>query len=264
MKSSLTAFVICLIIIAAHISCVKSSGGTNYSGSKTNSTLTLSKSVVEKGEPLLASTTKSDGNAIIRWQVRPAVNAVVLPSNDKAAIFITNPGSYQVTASYYSASDSAIAYDSSNSTITVNDSNYTPPPVAAGYDTASLAEDQITLIPTSSFDSGLVIIAKTKNLYNCYPYLTAYAWSQGGTNSSLDFDFRSAEVVEGKTDCAGIRNTAFAFMPTNVSASGVYTITANFNGASYQGSLTVTDNDYIFTWNYTAGIIISPLQIKKK
>jgi hypothetical protein len=263
MKSSLTAFAICIIIITIHISCVKNSGGTNYSGSKNSSILTVSKSVVEKGEPLLASTTKSDLNAIIRWQVHPAINTVVLPSDNKAAIFMTNPGKYQLTANYFLPSDTTIAYDSSNSTITVNDSTYTPPPVAAGYDTASLAGDQITLIPAFSQDSGLVIIAKTTNLYNCYPYITAYGWTQGGINSSLDFDFRSAEVVEGKADCAGIKNTAFAFMPTNLSANGVYTINANFNGVNYQGSVTVTDTQYIFTWSYTSGIIISPLQIRR-
>ncbi len=264
MKISLAASLLCVIIISMHIACVKNSSATNYSGSKNNSTLTLSKSLVEKGEPLLASTTKSDLNAIIRWQVHPANNTVVLPSDAKAAIFIANAGNYQVTANYYSPSDTTIAYDSSNSTITVNDSSYIPPPVAAGYDTASLAGDQITLIPASSLDSGLVIIAKTANLYHCYPYLTAYGWTQGGVNSSLDLDFRSAEVVEGKVECAGIKNPAFAFMPTNISANGVYTITAIFNGISYQGSVTVTDTQYSFTWNYSSGIIISPLLINRK
>jgi hypothetical protein len=264
MRISFASFGLCLVLIAAHISCVKSTGTTNYTGNQDNSKLTLSKTVVEKGEPLLASTTNSNANAIIRWQVHPAGNTVILPSGDKAAIFITNAGSYQVTANYYSPSDTTIAYDSSNSSITVNDSVYTPPPVSLGYDTASLAGDQITLIPTASLDSGLVILAKTANLYKCYPYLTAYGWSQAGVNSSLDFDFRSAEVVEGNTDCAGMKNAAFAYMPTNISVNGVYTVTATFNGVSYQGSLTVTDAYYTFTWNYTSGIIISPLQIPKK
>ena len=264
MKISFAAFGLCLFVIAAHISCVKSTGTTNYTGSQDKSTLTLSKTVVEKGEPLLASTTSSNANAIVRWQIYPAVNTAILPSGDKAAIFITNAGNYQITANYYSPSDTTVAYDSSSSPITVNDSLYTPPPVSLGYDTASLAGDQITLIPTSSLDSGLVVIAKTSNQYKCYPYLTAYGWTQGGTNSSLDFDFRSAEVVEGNTNCGGIQNAAFAFMPTNISTNGIYTVTATFNGVSYQGSLTVSDAYYTFTWNYSSGIIISPLQIPKK
>jgi hypothetical protein len=220
--------------------------------------------VLEKGEPLLASTTGSGANAIIRWQVHPAVNTAILPSGDKAAIFITNAGNYQVTANYYSPSDTTVAYDSSSSPITVNDSLYSPPPVSLGYDTASLSGDQITLVPTSSLDSGLVLLAKTTNLYKCYPYLTAYGWTWGGTSSTLNFDFRGAEVVEGSTNCGGMKNTAFAFMPTTISANGVYTVTATFNGVDYQGSLTVTDASYTFTWNYTSGIIISPLQIPKK
>lgn len=250
-------------LIAAVPACVKNNGSTAYTGGSNNSTLSLSKSVIEKGEPLLASTTKTDVNAIIRWKVYPAGNTVILPSDNQAAIFITRPGSHQVTATYYQPSDTTTAYDSSSSTITVIDSTYIPPPVGSGLDTASLAGDHITLFPTSSLDSGLVILANTAKLYNCYPYLTAYGWTQGGGNSPLNFDFNSAEVVEGKGECGGIKNTAYAYMPLNTLAAGVYTITANLNQVNYTGSLTVTDTDYTFTWNYTTGIIISPKYIKK-
>src|SRR5664279_1045928 len=179
MKNVKTTCIICLIFFAAVPACVKNSSSTRYSGSKTNSGVTLSKTTVKKGEPLLASTDKPDANTIVRWKIYPSTNTVILPSDNQAAIFVTNPGLHQVTASYYSLSDSTIAYDSSNSTITVIDSPYTPPPVGDGYDTASIAGDQITLIPTASLDSGLVILANTTRLYNCFPYLTAYGWTQG-------------------------------------------------------------------------------------
>ncbi|HEY4967213.1 MAG TPA: hypothetical protein VII28_12480, partial [Puia sp.] len=68
---------------------------------------------------------------------------------------------------------------------------------------------------------------------------------------------------EGKGDCGGEKDQAYAYMPINTLAAGVYKVTANLNQVNYQGSLTVTDTDYTFSWNYTSGIIISPLHIKK-
>jgi hypothetical protein len=263
MKYVQASGIICLFLIMITPACVKNTGGTGYTGSKTSSTMTMSKSIVKKGEPLLVSTTKPDVNSIIKWKIYPTNNTVILPADNQAAIFINHAGAHQVTANYYLQSDTTIAYDSSNSTIIVNDSTYTPPPVADNYDTASIAGDQITLIPTSSLDSGLVILANTTILYNCYPYLTAYGWTQGGIGSSLNFDFRSVEVVEGKGDCGGKKNQAYAYMPINMLAAGVYTVTANLNQVNYQGSLTVTDTDYTFSWNYTSGIVIFPLKIKK-
>ena len=263
MKKVKTSIVIGLCLLSVIPACVKNSASTGYTGSTNSSKLVLSKSVVERGEPLLASTTKPDANAIIRWSVYPENKTVILPTNNQAAIFINNPGSHQVKANYYLPSDTTIAYDSSNSTITVIDSTYTPPPIGSDFDTASLAGDQLTLIPTSSMDSGLVILVKTNRLYNCYPYLTAYGGMRGSGISSLGFDFSSAEVVEGKGDCAGIKNPAYAYMPLNELATGIYTINAYLNDTSYQGSLTVTDTDYTFTWNYSSGIIISPLHVKR-
>lgn len=263
MKNVKTSIMISLSLLTVIPACVKNSASTGYSTGTNGSSLSLSKTIVERGEPLLVSTSKPDVNAVIRWKVYPTNNTVILPTDNQAAIFINQPGSHQVTANYYLPSDTTIAYDSSSSNITVIDSTYTPPPIGSDFDTASLAGDQLTLIPTSSMDSGLVILVRTSRLYNCYPYLTAYGGMQGAGISSLGFDFRSAEVVEGKGDCAGIKNPAYAYMPLNTLASGVYTITADFNQVNYQGSLTVTDTDYTFTWNYSSGIIISPLHIKR-
>src|SRR5664279_3590235 len=263
MKNVNLSFIMCFFLLAATPSCVKNTSSTQHVGSTNGSVLTFSKSIVKKGEPLLVSTTKTDMNSIIRWKIYPAISTVILPNDSKAAIFITNAGPHQVTANYYMPSDTTIAYDSSSSTVVVDDSTYTPPPVGSDFDTASIAGDQITLIPTSSLDSGLVILANTTRLYNCYPYLTAYGWTQGSITSSLNFDFRSAEVVEGKGDCGGEKDQAYAYMPINTLAAGVYTVTANLNQVNYQGSLTVTDTDYTFSWSYTSGIIISPLHIKK-
>jgi|SRR5450631_999914 len=181
MKNVIVPGIICLTLIVIVQACVKNTSGTGYTGSKTNSTMVLSKSVIKKGEPLLVSSTKADMNSIIKWKIYPANNTVILPADNQAAIFLTNAGPHQVTANYYMPSDTTIAYNSSNSTLIVNDSTYTPPPVGANYDTASIAGDQITLIPTSSLDSGLVILANTTRLYNLLS-LSYCLWMDSGRN----------------------------------------------------------------------------------
>jgi hypothetical protein len=251
----------CLIFI---LSCNK-----NNNSSKVNSLITLSKPNIKRGEQLFATTNIGNSNSIIRWTVRPSAYVQVLPASSHATAIFALAGAYQITASYYSASDTSVAYDSSRASIIVTDSIFSPPPViGSNTDTVTLEGDQITLRPIiASGDSGLIMSAQTSNLYNCSAYITAYGWGYG-PNQSLLFLFNSAEVVESKSDCDGIRNPAISYLfftPAIYTplSNGTYSLLANFNQVDYQGSLTVTDTDYIFTWNYTSGIIISPLHIKK-
>src|SRR5258706_11238534 len=139
MKNVKWSIIVCSFLFATAPACVKNTSSTQTVDGTNGSALTLSKDLVKKGEPLLASAVKPEVIAVVRWTIYPATNTVILPSDNKAAIFMTNPGQHQVTANYYSPSDTTIAYDSSVSTITVIDSTYTPAPVADGYDTASIA-----------------------------------------------------------------------------------------------------------------------------
>ena len=96
-------------------------------------------------------------------------------------------------------------------------------------DTASsMVGDEIILSPVKASDSVFVMLAQTKILYNCTPYLTAYG-AGGAFSSSLLFDFRSVEVVEGTGDCSGAKNPAIAYIFFNPAANGTYNFSARFN-----------------------------------
>lgn len=261
MKIIIKIFFVLLLLITFFAACEKNDNADHSTSG--NTVLTLSKTTVKRGEQLLASTNLSDAGSKIKWTVFPSGSSNISSANKEAAVMFALAGTYHITASYYSPSDTSVAYDSSSSPITVTDSFYTPTSNGMNVDTTSLAGDQITLIPVMASDSVVVMLAQTKNLYNCTPYLTAYG-AGGNFSSSLLFDFKSGEVVEGTGDCNGAKNPAIAYIFFNPAANGVYNFSAFLNGVTYQGSVTVTDTDYTFTWNYTSGILISPLQIKKQ
>jgi hypothetical protein len=259
MKMTIKILIVILLFITYNFACRKNSN-QNIQG---NPGLTLSKTSVKRGEQLLVSTNSPDTYSKIKWSVSPSGSSNILSANNQAAAIFIFAGTYHITASYFSSSDTSVAYDSSSLPVLVTDSFYTPTSDGTNVDTASLAGDQIILSPVKASDSVFVMLVQTANLYNCTPYLTAYG-AGGAFSSSLLFDFRSVEVVEGKGECNGAKNPAIAYIFFSPAANGTYQFSAEFNQQTYQGTLTVTDTDYTFTWNYTSGIIISPLQIKKE
>jgi hypothetical protein len=242
-----------LLFFLAFSSCMKNS---NHSGN--GAQLNLSSTSLRRGEPLLISTDLSDNSTIIRWTVHPSNGTTIMPAKNHAVALFGFSGKYGITASYYAASDTTKAYDSSAAQIVVNDSIYTSPS-PDNLDSVSLAGDEITLVPVSATDSGLVIMAKTKRLYNCAAYLTAYSWTPYGPG--VDIDFNGAEVVEGKGDCQGAQNPAISYLLFGAFSPGNYNINAHLNGVDYQGTLTVTNTSYQFNWNYSSGVIISPVTL---
>lgn len=258
MKNIIRTSIICFSILIVIHACVKNSGTVNYTGNKSD--LTLSKSNVKRGEQLIVSTNQSNPNAIVKWTTYPSMNTIVLPANNHAAAIFAMAGSYQITANYFNASDTTVAYDSSSAPVTVNDSIATSAPIPNGLDTVSLAGDQLILSPVSASDSIFIMSVQTVNLYNCTPFLAAYSFD--GLNGNSLFLYSEGEVVEG-SGCNGAKNHAVSYLffgPLNI---GTYNISAVLNGITYQGSLTVTASYYTFTWNYSSGITISPLQIKR-
>jgi hypothetical protein len=263
MKIRPEIFFICLVILGGIPACVKNTGNIDYKPGSRNSTLTVSNSVLKKGEPLTVSTHAPVTHSFIRWTINPSAGTTILPGDNQASITFSVEGIYRIVANYYSINDSSKAYDSSFSVVTVNDSVYSAPPVGSELDTLSLLGDQITLMPVSLSASGLTILAKTSKLYNCTPYITAYA-AGGQISASLLFNFNSAEVVEGKIDCMGVKNPATATITFGPAKNGTYNFSAELNLVTYEGQVTVTDSEYQFIWNYSSGIVISPLQISKK
>ncbi len=258
MKNFIKTLIFCVSISIVIFSCAKNSGSNNSTSSKSD--LTLSKSDLKRGEQLIASTNQSNPNAIVKWTTYPSTNTVVVPANNQAGAIFAQAGSYRITASYYNASDTTVAYDSSSAPVIVNDSISSPSVVPDGLDSVSLTGDQLILSPISASDSIFIMSVQTVNLYNCTPFLAAYSFD--GLNGNSLLLYSEGEVVEG-SGCNGAKNHAVSYLFFSPLNTGTYNISAVLNNVTYNGSLTVTAKDYIFTWNYTSGITISPLQIKR-
>jgi hypothetical protein len=261
MKITIPVFLVVLLLFEMDIACKKNSVDSNTKGS---SQLTLSKSSVKRGERLTASVNSVKPGSKIKWTIFPDAGSQLSPANSKAAAMFATGGSYRITASYYTLKDSLVAYDSISAPVSVNDSISSYPiytPIDDGLDTASLEGDELTIIPASASDSGFLLWVKTKKMYNCTPYLVAYG-GEWEDSKSLTL-YKWGEVVEGSTDCAGVKNPAIGYLFYQPFKNGSYDVTVILNQITYHGAVTVTDSDYTFTWNYTGGVIISPLQIKK-
>lgn len=252
-----TANLIFVTLFATMSGCVKNAGSGQHSGSQAS--LTLSKSSVKRGEQVVVSTSESNPAVLIKWRTSMPGASIISAANTRAAVMFALAGNYTITASYFSASDSATAYDSSSSPLTVTDSIYSPASSSTG-DTTYLT-GSIVLTPFLS-DSGLIIAVQSSNLYGCTSYLTAYGWTEGG--ASLDFDFNWAEVVFNSMSCGAVQNPASAYMIFSPMSDGYYPVTAELNQVNYQGGLTVAGSTYTFTWDYTSGVTIVPKQVSSR
>jgi hypothetical protein len=234
-----------------------SSGGTE-------SVLTVSKSTVKIGEPVIA--TANSTSTAITWST-PS-NGQVWPSthSDSATFVFTRAGSYQITAYIPNTNTSfgTLNEDSSNATVVVTDSVYG--------DTSSVhcdvivvktlsTDDQINLTPISFSDTGLIFIAHTQDLYTSSPILNC-----GGnlppSNGTFECDFNSTfeyACLGSPTPAPAVGIVSF----TSVT-NGTYNLVFKLNGTTYQGTVTVTDTNCTITWSYSSGVTISPLTIQKQ
>jgi hypothetical protein len=253
-KTSLRLAFLGLIFTLAFFSCNKSS-----STAKTDQKLVLSASSIKRGQPLVANINGGTPNSSYSWSVAPTTGTYISPNSNTASILFANAGTYQVTATN-SADSAGGPTGGLTSNITVSDSIYTPV-IDDGYDTLSLAGDQITLQPISATDSsGLVLLVSSNKYYYCNPVFLF------GTEQDVNGDISMSfyQVVSGSAAlCGDLQNKAISFLFFHGLSKGVHNVTANLNNAAYHGTLTITDTDYTFAWNYTSGVLISPLQINR-
>lgn len=251
-----------LCLFAAFVAACKKD---NSNSGTPKSSLTLSKGSVKMGEPLVVATNATGSNLFTKWSVNPSANTWISSANNKTVILFSSPGTYVVTATYFTDSTSPMPYDSSSSPVVVTDSVYNDSvatcnvlqqvPINSG--------DQITLTPISYSDTGLVLLSHTQQTYgNYYPSLGIVQLTD---SSDGVYDFGFGAVTE--SPCNASTNTptpATGILSFSGLTNGTHNITIALNGVPYQGTLVVTDTDCTFTWNYTSGIIISPLQIQKR
>ena len=261
MKATISVF-LSLCLVTAFVAACKKNGKSSID----KSALTLSKTSVKIGEPLVVATNATGSDLATKWSVNPSVNTWVSSANNKTVILFSSPGTYTVTASYFSDPAASVPYDSSSSPVIVTDSIYNDQVVSCDL----LAQvpinsgDQITLTPISYSDTGLVLLSHTQQTYgNYYSSLGIVELTDSADGT---YDFGLGAVTESPCD------NYFTNGPTPATGSvsfsgltnGAHNITLALNGVPYQGTLAVTDTDCTFTWNYASGVIISAKHIQKQ
>jgi hypothetical protein len=256
---------ICLLsclLVAFGISCSKN----NSSGGTTKSTLTLSNSSVKKGQPLIATANISQSSAFVKWSVNaPSASTYISSSGNKSVMLFSNSGNYTVTANYYLDSMASTPYDSSSSPILVTDSVYTDSVAScdAIKQVGINSGDQIVLTPISYSDTGLVVLAHTQQTYGTYYPSLGFPLVTDSSNGKYVLGF--GEITEYPCNSAtSVATPATGWVSFSQLTNGVHDVTIGFNNTVYTGTLTVTDTDCTFSWNYTSGITISPLTIQKQ
>ena len=258
-------FKLSLAIISIYLSFIACKKDNSSSNTTIKPSLILSKTNLKKGEPLSVSASGATTNSFIRWKISPSTNVVISTAGVNSVIQFANAGVYTVQARYYLDSMS-LPYDSSASTINVSDSTYTPPAINSGMDTLNLSGDQLLMQPIFQ-DSGLVMLVHTQKTYDCFPTFIGYSYGEliDSMTTNLPTLFCNFQYINSATSssCNGAKNTAstYMFFPLSI---GTHKISFELNGQFYTGSVTVSSNSYSFTWNYTSGIIISPLQVQKQ
>jgi hypothetical protein len=254
MKIASRHAVLALLLILCMFSCKKS-----VRNDSVNSTVNVSKSMIKRGEQVFATANPSGATDIVKWSLKPGANGQVLPFGKNATAIFALAGNYEITADYYTADDTLNPYTGSTAAVTVNDSVYQP--VINGTDTLPLQGGTIFISPLQASDSGLIVSVQTSIIYNCSAYITAESWQ---STPQVNFWFDRALVVQDNPDCNGVTSPAISLLVLDSMPNGTYPVNAYYGGASYQGSLTVTDTDYTFSWGYTSGVVISPLQVKRQ
>jgi hypothetical protein len=248
-------------LLAALVAGCKKNGNSSLD----KSALTLSKTTVKMGEPLVVATNVAGSNLVTKWSVNPSVNTWISSTNNKTVILFSSPGAYVVTASYFSDSAAPGPYDSSSSPVTVVDSIYNDTTVHCNAisQTPISSGDEITLTPISYTDTGLVLLAHTQNMYgNYYPSLGNVESTDSASGAyvfgfGVVTEYPCSNSTTGSTPATG--SLSFAGL-----TNGTHTLTIALNGIPYQGKLVVTDTDCTITWNYSSGVIISPKLIQKQ
>ena len=236
-----------------------------------NPVITLSKSTVKIGEPVIATT---NSNVVVRWSVKESpTNTWISSSKNESTIIFSIPGTYAVTAKYFSDVSAALPYDSSSSSVIVTDGIYNH---ASDEHLHCLAivgnplnsDEQITLTPVSYTNNGLVLLAHTQDTYGAfYPLLDYTQVSDITTGDGFSF----SNILTYPCDLpypSGIELPGTAIISFGGNdhplQNGTSDVTFDLKGTIYKGTLTVTSTSCTFNWNYTSGVIISPLSIQKQ
>jgi hypothetical protein len=216
-------------------------------------------SAIKKGEPVLFTLAQAPASSTVNWSVSPNTNTQINPSGNQAAIRFGSRGNYTVTAVAGNISASRL--------VTVSDSTYadttsggggggggTPPTILP------FSSGETIRISVSRADSGtsygLIFSARTTNSYTCINNYMLSTFTSGA--SSYNIGYTGVSVPGG---CATGSATAGSFAYLFPMANGSNTLTINFNGNTYTGTIVKSGINFTINWNYSTGVVISPTSL---
>lgn len=238
-----TIAVLGFLFAVSFVACKKNDvqGNANLEASKTSS--------IQKSEPVLFTLSQVATGSTVNWSVSPSANTQISASGNQASIKFAQKGNYTVTA----VSGSITA----SSSITVLDSVYTDsvsqkPPTLLPFSAGEVIRITASRIDSGS-TSGLLFSALTTNRYTCLSNSLKSSFTSGANNYGINFT--GVSVPAGCTTGTAKAGSFNDFYPI---ASGTSTLTINFNGTNYTGSIVKTDTIYTINWADTTRITITP------
>jgi len=244
------SFTLLLLILA--ISACNKFGDLGGSGSNGKLVASSYKVKINQPDSLLLNGAKATDS--IHWSVSPSGYDSLITKNNAALVFFKKAGVYQVKAT-----DAGVP---STVSITVSDSVYHP---VTTYWYTQLTGDQITLKPhyvTSGDSSFIQFVAQTKNSYcGSSRLMVADSLKNGSYGVKFLDAMQPNPCVIGESPIAAVIN--FVSNPPAPLAKGTFPLSVTLNNTTYTGSIVVTSATITFNWSYTAGVLISPMQISR-
>lgn len=218
----------------------------------TGETYYQSDTVLKRGQTLNVGV--GNGSWIGDWTVAPNDGVKIFPGDQSAEILFTQPGLYTVTAK--AKTGGLVLTD----TVRVVDSPYIPPVFLYPFDLA--ADDVITLEPMSFRDNVLVFHARAKKSYSCWAVLV---YQNGSTSTAVKIDFIGVPNTAAVLCTPGPYPPPSSFVYTQGYTKGTHDITIRLgkNLTTYTGTVTITDDKYIFNWPDNIPVVIAPKQIDR-
>lgn len=238
-----TIAVLGFLFAISFVACKKTDvpGNANLEASKTSS--------IQKSEPVLFTLSQVAAGSSVNWKVSPSANTLISANGNQASIKFAQKGNYTVTA----VSGSITA----SSSITVLDSVYTGGQNQTPATILPFSAGEVIKITASRIDSGstsgLLFSVITTNSYTCLSNSLKSSFTSGANNYGINFT--GVSVPGG---CTTGTAKAGSFIDLYPIASGTNTLTINFKGTNYTGTIVKTGNNYTINWAYTTGVTIIP------
>ncbi|BAU52838.1 hypothetical protein [Mucilaginibacter gotjawali] len=251
MKKSAYVLALIIAVFLTIVSCTKS-GQLNAPAGQ----IAATKTVLKVNEPDLLALVGADSTKSVFWTVTPAGHDTLTTQKNGARLVFTKSGDYAVTANQSGAAPASI-------TIKVTDSVYNP-----DYNPyfTPLTGDEIKLTPgyyknAAGDTTALAFTATTTNTY-CTNSMLSLGYSLYLNKYSLSFVGATRSIVCGAGSSTLSQYFNFSVYQATL-ANGTFPFAATLNGTTYTGSIEITTTNIIFHWNYTSGVVISPLTLTR-